>query len=263
MVHNSPYFAGIDLGSSTVKVVIIDGNRRVLGSSIRKSSTDLGNSSSIALEEALEKANVQQNEIEYVISTGYGRDIPSVAGGTKTEIACHSKGCYHYFPEEITVVDIGAQDSKIIKLDAMGHTKGFKMNRKCAAGTGGFLEDMAYKLEVPLETLDSLARSATSEVKIGSYCTVFAATEVLEKIRRGEQIENIARGLFESITKRILEMDVFSGSVILTGGVIAFNGILAELLSAAIKGTVRIAPHPQEMGAFGAALFALEHGQIS
>ena len=253
------YFAGIDLGSSTIKTVIINENKKILGSFVRKSSTDFESSLNIALQEALKKASRERDEIANIISTGYGRNIPSFVNGTKTEIACHSKGCYHYFPKEITVVDIGAQDSKVIKLDAMGRTREFKMNRKCAAGTGSFLEEMAYKMEVPLDTLDSLARNATSPVEIGSYCTVFAATEVLEKIRRGEQIGNISKGLFVSIVQRILEMDVLSGTIILTGGVIAFNRVLAELLSLAVSGTIEIAPHPQEMGAFGAALFALEH----
>jgi predicted CoA-substrate-specific enzyme activase len=190
----------------------------------------------------------------------------SFAHGTKTEIACHGRGCYHYgcrLPEAITVVDIGGQDSKIIKLDAQGRRIGFKMNRKCAAGTGAFLEEMAHKLDIPIGHLNDLATAADRTAEIGSYCTVFTATEVLDRIRAGERVDEIVRGLFDSVAKRIVEMDTLVGRVMMTGGVVAFNPIVAELLSARIGigragGSVEIAPHAQEMGAFGAALFAAE-----
>jgi predicted CoA-substrate-specific enzyme activase len=156
------------------------------------------------------------------------------------------------------VVDIGGQDSKIIKLDAQGKRIGFKMNRKCAAGTGAFLEEIAHKLDIPLSDLNDLAQKASKTARIGSYCTVFTATEVLDRIRAGEDIGDIVRGLFDSVAKRILEMDTLTGRVILTGGVVAFNDIVADLLSARTGTKVKIAPHPQEMGAFGAALFAFD-----
>ncbi|MGD9099837.1 MAG: acyl-CoA dehydratase activase [Anaerolineae bacterium] len=182
----------------------------------------------------------------------------SFAHNTKTEISCHGRGCYHYFPEAITVVDIGGQDNKIIKLDAQGKRTHFKMNRKCAAGTGAFLEEIAHKLDVPLGDLNSLAHAATRTAQIGSYCTVFTATEVLDRIRDGERLDDIVRGLFDSVARRIVEMGTLSGRVVMTGGVVAFNDIVAQLLSAQAGVEVEIAPHPQEMGAFGAALFAQE-----
>jgi predicted CoA-substrate-specific enzyme activase len=182
----------------------------------------------------------------------------SFAHDTKTEISCHGRGCYHYFPEAITVVDVGGQDSKIIKLDAHGRRVGFKMNRKCAAGTGAFLEEIASKLDVPIGDLCSLAEGAEKAAQIGSYCTVFTATEVLDRIRAGERTDEIVRGLFDSVAKRILEMDTLTGRVVMTGGVVAFNSIVAELLSARTGTAVEVAPHPQEMGAFGAALLATE-----
>jgi activator of 2-hydroxyglutaryl-CoA dehydratase len=130
------------------------------------------------------------------------------------------------------------------------------MNRKCAAGTGAFLEELAFKLEIPVGELNDRAVNATETAKIGSYCTVFTATEILDRIRAGESMDNIVRGLFDSITKRILEMDTLSGRVIISGGVAAFHPIVAELLSRRTDLMVDIAPHPQEMGAFGAALHA-------
>jgi activator of 2-hydroxyglutaryl-CoA dehydratase len=120
------------------------------------------------------------------------------------------------------------------------------------------LEDIAHKLDIPVGDLNGLGQTAAKAAQIGSYCTVFTATEVLDRIRDGEKTADIVRGLFDSVAKRIVEMDTLTGRVIMTGGVVAFNDIVAELLSARAGVEVEIAPHPQEMGAFGAALFAKE-----
>jgi predicted CoA-substrate-specific enzyme activase len=212
----------------------------------------------IALEEALKIAGAERDEVGCIMATGFGRRSISFADESKTEISCHSKGCYHYFPEEITVIDIGGQDNKVIKLDAEGRRTSFKMNRKCAAGTGAFLEEMAYKLDIALSELEILARRSNKGTELGSFCTVFTATEVLDRIRGGQKLEDIVRGLFNSVAKRILEMDTLSGRVIMSGGVVAYNPIVAEIISERANKRIDIAPHPQEMGAFGAALFAAE-----
>ena len=256
-------FAGIDVGTTMTKAVVIDGDATLLGRSVRRSGADLASAATAAFEQALTRAGVVRDSIQFIVATGYGRRSVSFAHDTKTEIACHSRGCYHYFPEAITVVDIGGQDSKIIKLDEQGRRIGFRMNRKCAAGTGAFLEEMAHKLDIPIGDLNGLASAATRTAEIGSYCTVFTATEVLDRIRAGEGTDEIIRGLFDSIAKRIVEMDTLLGRVLMTGGVVAHNPIVAELLSARTRigragGLVEIAPHPQAMGAFGAALFAAE-----
>jgi predicted CoA-substrate-specific enzyme activase len=251
-------FAGIDVGTTTTKAVLIDADKKVLGCFVRRSGTDLAAAAAAALEEAMAQAGVTRDRIQAIVATGYGRKNVHFAHEFKTEISCHGRGCYHYFPEAITVVDIGGQDNKIIKLDAQGRLVGFKMNRKCAAGTGAFLEEMAYRLDIPMGDLDNLAQKASETTWIGSYCTVFTATEVLDRIRAGEGVENIIRGLFDSVIKRILEMDTLSGRVIMTGGVVAFNAIVAELLSSRAGTKAEIAPHPQEMGAFGAALSGQE-----
>ena len=252
------FFAGVDSGTSTTKAVIIDAEKRILGSFVRRSGIDLAAAAAVAFEEALKQAELSTEAILHVTATGYGRYNVPFAHDTRTEIGCHGRGCYHYFPEAITVVDIGGQDSKIIKLDAQGRRVGFKINRKCAAGTGAFLEEVAHKLDIPIGELNALAQAATKTAQIGSYCTVFTATEVLDRIRAGEGTDDIVRGLFDSVAKRIVEMDTLTGRVIMTGGVIAFNSIVAELLGQRAGRKIDIAPHPQEMGAFGAALFALE-----
>jgi predicted CoA-substrate-specific enzyme activase len=252
----SKTFAGIDVGTTTTKAAIIDADKRLLGHAVRRSGADLARAAKTAFEEAIARAGVDEETIQLVVATGFGRRNVPFAHGTKTEITCHGRGCHHYFPESLTVVDIGGQDSKIIKLDAQGRRVDFKMNRKCAAGTGSFLEDIAHKLGLPVADLNDLARSTDNTAQIGSYCTVFSATEVLERIRGGERTDGIVRGLFDSVSKRILEMDTLTGRVVMTGGVVAHNPIVAELLSARAGIEVEIAPHPQIMGAFGAALIA-------
>lgn len=264
-------FAGIDVGTTTTKAVIINADEEVLGCFVRRSGTDLAAAALAAFEGAMSRTGVTRGTVQAIVATGYGRrNVPfdklragPFAHDTRTEIGCHGWGCYHYFPEAITVVDIGGQDNKIVKLDAQGRRIGFKMNRKCAAGTGAFLEEMAYKMEIPLSDLNGLAHAASEAAQIGSYCTVFTATEVLDRIRAGEKTDEIVRGLFDSVVKRILEMDTLSSRVIMTGGVVAFNDIVVELLSARAGVGVEVAPHPQEMGAFGAALFAEELSQVS
>ena len=252
------YFAGVDCGTTTTKAVVIDETRTILGSHVRRSGANLLESAETALAEALKLAGLRRDDVGMIVATGFGRRSVSFAGQIKTEISCHASGCHHYYPEEITVIDIGGQDNKVVKLDAAGRKTSFKMNRKCAAGTGAFLEEMAYKLDIPVSELEGLARRSDRGTELGSFCTVFTATEVLDRIRGGEDLEGIVRGLFNSVAKRILEMDRLTGRVIISGGVVAHNPIVAEIISERAGVKVEIAPHPQEMGAFGAALFAAE-----
>jgi predicted CoA-substrate-specific enzyme activase len=230
----------------------------ILSLDVRRSGHDFTATAMDAWNTVLNEAGVEPGSVVSTFSTGYGRRNVPYARENKTEISCHAKGCYHYFPQAITIVDIGGQDNKIIKLDERGMRLGFKMNRKCAAGTGAFLEEMAYRLDLPIGDLDGYARRATHEVTLGSYCTVFSATEVLEKIRAGTHVADIVKGLFRSVAKRVLEMDTLTEHVVLTGGVAAYNPVLQEILEEEIGREVLVPPHPQFTGAIGAALFALE-----
>lgn len=252
------FAGGVDVGSCTTKAVIVDHESRLLASRVIYSGTDFHAASRQAWEECLGKAGLKSGDVSSVVSTGYGRKSVSFATSNLTEISCHGRGCLYFFPGPITVVDIGGQDNKIIKLDAKGQRISFKMNRKCAAGTGAFLEEMALRLRIPLEQFDGLARTADGEVALGSYCTVFSATEVLEKIKAGHPVPRIVRGLFHSVVKRILEMDTLTDTVVLTGGVIEHNPFLAELIREETGREVLIPPHPQITGALGAALYALD-----
>ncbi len=204
-------------------------------------------------------AGATRSDIVGAVSTGYGRaNVPFITKKSKTEIGCLAKGCYHYFPEAITILDVGGQDNKIINLDRNGRRTSFKMNRKCAAGTGAFLEEMAGRLDLPLDELNDLARQSQEMVKLGSYCTVFSATEVLESIRHGKQVSDIVKGIFYSVIRRVLEMDALSERVVMTGGVVAHNAYLVNMAQEMIGRSVLLPEFPQLAGAVGAALYALK-----
>jgi predicted CoA-substrate-specific enzyme activase len=265
MSIDEKWFVGIDVGTTTTKAVIVDASRTIVGRHVRRSGADLTAAARAALAQAARQAGVEVELLRATgampipaVATGFGRRSVPFAGATRTEIGCHARGCRHYYAGALTIVDVGGQDSKIIKLDDQGRQAGFKMNRKCAAGTGSFLEEIARKLDLPLADLNGLAEAAPSTARIGSYCTVFSATEVLDRIREGERVDAIIRGLFDSVARRILEMDTLTGRVVMTGGVVAHNPVVATLLGERAHVRVEIAPHPQEMGAFGAACLALD-----
>jgi predicted CoA-substrate-specific enzyme activase len=255
---SNEFFIGVDVGSSRTKVAILDADKELLGYSIKKSGTDFGLTSEAGLKEAMKEAGLADDMEFRCVSTGYGRKNVPFSHSSKTEIGCHAKGCYHYFPLAMTIIDIGGQDNKVIKIDKNGRRLNFKMNRKCAAGTGAFLEEMAMRLDIPLEDMDELARSSTEMVELGSYCTVFSGTEVLEKIRQGKKVPDIVKGLFFSVIKRILEMDSLSEKVAMTGGVVAHNPYIVDMVKEITGREVLVPKHPQLTGAVGAALFAME-----
>ncbi|MEW5910967.1 MAG: acyl-CoA dehydratase activase [Thermodesulfobacteriota bacterium] len=247
---------GVDIGASATKAALLDRRGRLLGSAVLRSGVDFAASADKALQAALAEAELTADEVGPIFACGYGRGNAAIAQATRTEIACHAAGAYHYFPQALTVVDIGGQDNKIIKVAADGARTSFKMNRKCAAGTGAFLEEMALRLDLPLEALNGLAAGAAQEASLGSYCTVFTATEVLAKIRAGVAVAALVKGLFRSVVKRVLEMDTLEGTVVMTGGVVAHNPHLAVMLAQEAGREVHLPPHPQLTGAIGAALLA-------
>jgi predicted CoA-substrate-specific enzyme activase len=255
---NKRYFAGIDVGTSYIKVAILDDNDNIAGSFINRTSSDLQKSIKRAYKEAIINSKFTENDIKYITATGFGRDNVSFANSVVTEISSHAKGAYHYFPKKIIIVDIGGQDTKIIKINEKGKIQGFKMNRKCAAGTGSFLEEIAYKLEIPMNEMNSIASKSDKETALSSFCTVFASTEIITRIKEGERIEDMVRSAYESIAKRVIEMDTLFGTVVATGGVITYNNILLKILSKQTGNEILTPPNPQLNGAIGAALFAME-----
>jgi predicted CoA-substrate-specific enzyme activase len=161
------------------------------------------------------------------------------------------------------VVDIGGQDNKVITIGADGRREHFKMNRKCAAGTGAFLEEIALRLGLPPSELERLAGGAGEAVRLSSFCTVFAKTEILSHLARGVPVTEIVRGAFHSVVARIVEMDPLEGEVVMTGGVVAHNPTVAAILAERIGRPVAIAPDPQFVGALGAALVACRNARQS
>ncbi|KYK30446.1 MAG: ATPase [Candidatus Proteinoplasmatales archaeon SG8-5] len=252
------YFAGIDVGTSHIKVVLIDGSDEVRGSHIRRSGADLQASISTAFEEAMANAGAIPDDVVYTVATGFGRGNVTFGDESKTEISCHARGAHHYFPGRLTIIDIGGQDTKVIKIDDVGKTIRFRMNRKCAAGTGAFLEEIAHKLDIPMDEMNALAHKSTKDTALGSYCTVFASTEILTRIREGENVEDMAKSAFESVARRVIEMDSLEGRIVMTGGVVAYNDIVKTILERHTGNEILVPPEPQLIGAFGAALFAKE-----
>ncbi|MDM8524745.1 acyl-CoA dehydratase activase [Desulfococcaceae bacterium HSG8] len=258
IMTSKPIFAGIDVGASRTKVAILDAGKKLIGHAVEKSGTDFSATARRCLDASLDMANATETDISGAVSTGYGRkNVSFITEENKTEISCHARGCYYYFSQAITIIDIGGQDNKIIKLNEKGQRDGFKMNRKCAAGTGAFLEEMSARLDIPLENMDSLAKQSLDMVKLGSFCTVFSGTEVLENIRHGKKVEDIVKGLFFSVVKRVLEMDSLTENVVMTGGVVANNPFLVKMTEDIVGRKILVPEYPQLTGAIGAALYAM------
>ncbi len=251
--------AGMDIGSITAETVILQDNQ-MLSSSIVPTGANSRTAAERSLAAALKQASLRQEDLAAIVTTGYGRASFPSATKMITEITCHARGAFFVYPETRTVIDIGGQDSKVIRLDKQGRNVDFQMNDKCAAGTGRFLEVMARALEVKLEDLGRLSRSAQRTIKISSMCTVFAESEVVSLIAENQPQEVIIRGLHDAIADRILGMIRRVGveeKVTLTGGVAKNEGVV-QALEERLEVRVFVPPEPQIIGALGAALLARE-----
>lgn len=251
--------AGVDVGSLTAEVVLIkDGN--VIHYVILPTGSNSRKAAERALDSALQAMNLKHSDLDYVIATGYGRISIDIADKRITEITCHGRGALYFNPGVRTVIDIGGQDSKVIRINGGGSVFDFAMNDKCAAGTGRFLEVMAQALEVGIEDLSELSEKATDTVTISSMCTVFAESEVVSLIAQGLPREEIARGLHQSIAERtagLVRRVGLEELVMITGGV-AKNTALVKLLNEKLGTTIIVPEEPQIAGALGAALLAQE-----
>ncbi len=264
MPSNASAFAGVDIGSLAAKSIVIS-NGKTVGKSIIPTGINPEESGLNTLHKAIEAANLSEKDLKYIVATGYGRVSAPYANRTITEITCHGKGAYYLHPNTRTIIDMGGQDCKAIHLDSDGSIIDFVMNDKCAAGTGRFLEVMANVFKVKLENLGPLALEAKEVVPMSSTCTVFAESETISLLARGEKPANIIKGLHYAISNRIagmlsrigVESDVF-----FSGGVAKNVGMkfaLEDVLQAKI-----VAPEfdPQLVGALGAAVFAQEYGSL-
>jgi len=248
------YFAGVDIGSTMTKVVIM-GEEEVVISLVRVTTPEQRKLANKVMEEALEKASLSFDEITYVIATGYGRINVAFADKQITEISCHARGVASLIPAVKTIIDIGGQDSKGIKLSG-GKVVGFVMNDKCAAGTGRFLEITARALGVKLEEIGELSLTARNPAEISNTCTVFAEQEVINKLAGGVPLNDILAGLHQAIASRIASLVSRLGierEVMVTGGG-AKNVGLVKALESKLDLPVLIPPDPLLTGAIGAAL---------
>jgi predicted CoA-substrate-specific enzyme activase len=211
------------------------------------------------LDETLTKAGVAREDVGRIVATGYGRDALAMADTTITEITCHARGVAEQMPSARTVVDIGGQDSKLMRLDGQGTVRDFVMNDRCAAGTGRFLEVVASRLDVHLDDLAAMASRADSPAAISSMCVVFAETEIIGLLAAGETPENIVAGVQTSIASRIASMAGrnVGEPIIFTGGVALLPG-MAAALEVSLGHSVAVAENPQMTGAFGAAMLAAD-----
>lgn len=253
--------AGCDVGSLTSKTVIMkDG--RIIGKSIIKSKPRPQDSAEAAMEEALSISGIAMDDIEYCIGTGYGRDRIPFVKEVRSEISCHGKGARWMMPSARTVIDIGGQDCKTMKIDQDGKVDRFTANDKCASGTGRFLEVMAKVLGVSIEDLGKMTAAAKSPITLASTCTVWAQADVIKYINSGVPIEDIGAGINTAMAQRVailVNAVKPEGDLFMTGGVAKNVGVvstLEKLMGKRIKKARKA--DPQIAGAIGAALFSLE-----
>jgi predicted CoA-substrate-specific enzyme activase len=253
------FAAGIDVGSTATKAVILE-DGAISGVRVVPTGVDVACSAEECLRDACHVAGVSPDALKAVVATGYGRGRVRGADKTLTEITCHARGARALVESARVVVDVGGQDSKVIRLDDDGMVADFVMNDKCAAGTGRFLEVMAARLNVPLEEFGDMWRLARGGARISSTCTVFAESEVVSLLSRGGDRESIIRGLCDAVADRLAGMVRrvgVCGPIVMTGGVSRNEGIrrsLEERLSAPVK----VPERAQYAGAYGAALIASE-----
>ena len=254
------YFAGIDSGSTSTDVVILDRESNIIAEIIMPTGAGAANGAERALEAALSQASLAREDIDAVVTTGYGRTAINDGDKSITEITCHARGAHYLDPDVRIVVDIGGQDSKVIRLNEDGTVKNFVMNDKCAAGTGRFLEMMAKTMEMSLEELSKRGLSYDEDITISSMCTVFAESEVVSLVAQNKKTDDIVHGLNKAVASKTASLAKRvggEGKYMMTGGV-AKNEGLVKVLEERLGAPLEISEKSQLCGALGAALFALD-----
>jgi predicted CoA-substrate-specific enzyme activase len=249
---------GVDIGSRTAKTVILNGSSMV-STSTTLTGVDSVQSARTVIDDALKKASLKWDDLGYTVATGYGRLRIPFAGSHITEISCHARGAHEIFPEVRTVLDIGGQDCKAIRMNEAGRVVSFVMNDKCAAGTGRCLERIADAVNVPLVKVGALSLEPVKEqLRVDTYCAVFAKMDVVTLMNEGKTPTDILAAVFEGFTARmwaLLERVGIEPEFCITGGVGKNQGIVKRI-EQRLGRPAMIAPDPQIVGALGAALFA-------
>ena len=253
------YTLGIDVGSTASKCIILKNGVNIFSQSL----IDVGAGTSgpnRAINEVIEKSGLKKEDISYTLATGYGRNSIDWVDNQMSELSCHAKGAYFLFPKVKTVIDIGGQDAKVLKIGTGGILSNFVMNDKCAAGTGRFLDVMARVLEVKVGDLEKLSSESTKDINISSTCTVFAESEVISQLAKATDRRDIIRGIHRSVAGRVGGLAKRLGiedEVVMTGGV-ALNGGVILALEEELGHKINTSTLCQYNGALGAALFAYQ-----
>lgn len=253
------YTLGIDIGSTATKGVVLQDGDTIVASS----TVDVGTGTSGAqrvIEALLTESGLAINDMSYIVATGYGRMTFDLADKQISELSCHAKGVRWQLPDVRTIIDIGGQDAKAIKLNSKGGMANFVMNEKCAAGTGRFLDVMARVLETSVDKLGDLDLASTEPLSITSTCTVFAESEVISHLSNGHKTADIVRAIHESVAKRacgLARRAGIEGPVAMTGGV-ARNGGVVRAIERDLGLPLQVPDNPQINGALGAAILAWE-----
>jgi (R)-2-hydroxyacyl-CoA dehydratese activating ATPase len=251
-------YAGIDAGSRAIKVVLIgDDGSGIIAQGQVDQGVEQDKLACGLFAKVLADGGVERSQVRRIVATGYGRNALSIADTTITEITCHAVGVRHLRPDAMTVIDIGGQDSKLVRLDAKGKVRDFAMNDRCAAGTGRFLEVVAARLGLALSDLGPIAARSQNPAVISSMCVVFAETEITGLLASGRACEDIVAGVQTAIASRIVAMAGrhVETPMVFTGGVARICG-MGTALQTALGRPVAISPEPQMTGALGAALLA-------
>jgi (R)-2-hydroxyacyl-CoA dehydratese activating ATPase len=251
-------FAGIDAGSRVIKAVLWEaGQQRLQASGTVPQGIEQEQLARDLMHRLLNENGIQDQDVQGIVATGYGRDLVRFAHDTITEITCHAAGVLQLAPEARTIIEIGGQDSKLIRLDTRGRVRDFSMNDRCAAGTGRFLEMVASRFNLDLSGLAQLAQRSRQPAVISSMCVVFAETEIIGLLARGVAPEDIAAGVQASLAARVAAMTgrAVDEPVYFTGGVALIAG-MADALASVLQRPVRVVPDAMMTGALGAAILA-------
>ncbi len=257
------YVVGVDVGSTQAKAVVLDDAANLVGQALLDVEMNMGSAAQEVFERVLADAGLTERAIAFTIATGYGRYRVTFGDAQVTEISCHARGATFEFPNTRTVLDIGGQDTKAIRIGDSGEVMDFAMNDKCAAGTGRFLGAASFALELPLSELGPLALKATAPVKITTTCTVFAESEIIGHLAKGYRTEDVLAGMHHSIATRCASLVRRVGltqEVTFTGGV-SRNAAMVKRLQEVLDSPLNISARGHFMGALGAALYALDHAR--
>ncbi|MDQ7094511.1 acyl-CoA dehydratase activase [Desulfosporosinus sp. PR] len=253
------YYLGVDIGSLTVKIVLLNRAKEILGQSVARAGYNGRDVANRLIEQLLAQTGLSASEISVTVATGYGR-VTFPSDREVSEITCQAKGISHLFPSARTIIDIGGQDSKVIKLLPNGKVGDFAMNDKCAAGTGRFLEVMASALEVDLSEMEAFVAPAKNPTKISSFCTVFAESEVISQVSSGTPKADILAGVCDSVASRVASLTSRIGlepDIVFTGGVAHNHGVVNSLAKQ-LGFPLLVFKEPSITAALGAALLAFE-----